>query len=152
MKETEASWTWRSAALSTRNRVSERISISIATEPENLQRQRSGLRLISYRFGTANFGSRGWPLNRSIDGETWKNLKIEEENPNTLKLNKMNGLLYNIELAGIKSQLYCILKKAISFWDVGFISLPAGFDFQILHFCFFNPLKLIHCLILYLST
>lgn len=58
----------RFAVLRTRNRVSATTSTSMTTEPEKLQEERSGLSLMSYRLGTANLGSRGWPLNCSIAG------------------------------------------------------------------------------------
>lgn len=58
MNETEPGRTERSATLRTTKRVSATISTSMVTEPANLQDSRSGLSLISYLFGTANFGSR----------------------------------------------------------------------------------------------
>lgn len=66
MKETDRLLMVRSAALRTMNLVSPTTSTSMATEPPNLQDVRSGVRRMSYRFGTANFGRRGCPLNSSI--------------------------------------------------------------------------------------
>lgn len=66
VKETEPGATVRSAALRTMNRVSATMSVSMETEPENSQEARSGVNFMSYRFGTANFGRRGWPLNSAI--------------------------------------------------------------------------------------
>ncbi|CAL8996634.1 unnamed protein product, partial [Prunus brigantina] len=65
-KDTEAASTERSAALRTMNRVSQTMSRWTATMQPKLQAVRSGLSVMSYRFGTANFGRRGWPLNCSI--------------------------------------------------------------------------------------
>lgn len=66
VNETESAVTESSAALRTMKVVAATMSRLTATDPAKRCEMRSGLSLMSYRLGTANFGRRGCPLNWSI--------------------------------------------------------------------------------------